>query len=115
MAPQIDAEKEHFGKLRVDTLREITVNKICTLIGRCELKDLVDLFFLRKRGFTVRDHFAEARQKEGGLDPAMISFILARTTIDKVPDYLLEPLDLDEFRTFVRNLQLELAELAFPQ
>ena len=52
----------------MDTLREIGVNKICTLIGRCELKDLVDVFFLSKRGFTVRDHFAEARQKEGGLD-----------------------------------------------
>ena len=115
MTPQIDVEKTHFGKLRVDTLREITVNKICTLIGRCELKDLVDLFFLNKRGFTVRDHFAEARRKEGGLDPAMISFILARTVIDKAPDYVIEPLDLVDFRAFVRGLQLELAELAFPQ
>ena len=115
MAPQLDPEKNKFGKLRVDTLREITVNKICTLIGRCEVKDLVDLFFLSRRGFTVREHFAEARQKEGGLDPAMISFILARTAISKVPDYVLEPLDLNELRTFVHALQLELAELAFPK
>ena len=101
MAPQLDPEKNKFGKLRVDTLREI--------------KDLVDLFFLSRRGFTVREHFAEARQKEGGLDPAMISFILARTAISKVPDYVLEPLDLNELRTFVHALQLELAELAFPK
>ena len=115
MAPQIDAEKERFGNLRVDTLREITINKICTLIGRCEVKDLVDLFFLNKRGFTVRDHLTAAHQKEGGLDPAMISFILARTIIDKVPDYVLEPLDVNEFKEFVRKLQIELAEMAFPQ
>jgi hypothetical protein len=115
MVPQLDPEKNKFGKLRVDTLREITVNKICTLIGRCEVKDLVDLFFLSKRGFTVRDHFAEAHQKEGGLDPAMISFILARTTIEKTPDYVLEPLDLNELRAFVQGLQLELADLAFPK
>jgi hypothetical protein len=80
-----------------------------------ESKDLVDLFFLSKRGFTVRDHFETARQKEGGLDPAMSSFILARTSIDKVPDYVLEPLDLEELRSFVRHLQFELAELAYPQ
>ena len=114
MVPQLDPEKNRFGKLRVDTLREITVNKICTLIGRCEVKDLVDLFFLSRRGFTVREHFAEARQKEGGLDPAIISFILARTTISKVPDYVLEPLDLNELVTFVHDLQLELADLAYP-
>jgi len=115
MVPQIDAVKNQFGKFRVDTLREITVNKICTLIGRCEIKDLVDLFFLSKRGFTVRDHLTEACQKEGGLDPAMISFILAKTAIDKVPDYVLEPLDLNELRAFIHDLQLELAGLAFPQ
>ena len=115
MTPQIDVQKEHFGRLRVDTLREITVNKICTLVGRCEIKDLVDLFFLGKRGYAVRDHLAEARRKEGGLDPAMLSFILARTIVDKVPDYVLEPIDLEELRTFVRNLQREFAELAYPQ
>jgi hypothetical protein len=114
MVPQIDADKAQFGKLRVDTLREITANKICTLIGRCELKDLVDLFFLNKRGFKVRDHFATAHQKEGGLDPAMISFILSRTTIDKVPDYVIEPLTLGELQTFVRELQREMALLAYP-
>ncbi len=114
MSPQIDAEKERFGKVRVDTLREIAVNKICTLVGRCELKDLVDLFFLSKRGFLVREHLDEARRKEGGLDPAMLSFILARTTVDQVPDYVLEALDLDDLRNFVRNLQREFAELAYP-
>lgn len=113
-SPQIDTEKERFGKVRVDTLREIAVNKICTLVGRCELKDLVDLFFLSKRGFLVREHLDEARRKEGGLDPAMLSFILARTTVDQVPDYVLEALDLDELRIFVRNLQREFAELAYP-
>lgn len=112
--PQIDVEKNQFGKLRVDTLREMTVNKICTLVGRCELKDLVDLFFLSKHGFTVKEHFAEARRKESGIDPAMISFLLARTAIDKVPDYVLEPLALEELETFVRKLQIEMAELAFP-
>jgi hypothetical protein len=32
--PQIDPRKEQFGQIRVDTLREIAVNKVCTLISR---------------------------------------------------------------------------------
>jgi len=31
----------------------MTVNKVCSLIGRCEVKAIVDLLFLSKRGFTV--------------------------------------------------------------
>jgi hypothetical protein len=113
--PQIDSEKARFGQLRVDTLREIMVNKICTLIGRCEIKDLVDLFFLAKRGFVVWDYLQEARRKEGGLDPAMISFILARTRIDAIPDYILEPVSAEELVAFVRDLQRRLSEMAFPE
>jgi len=30
----------------VDTLHEILLNKICTLVSRCEVKDLLDLYFL---------------------------------------------------------------------
>ncbi|HET6383697.1 MAG TPA: nucleotidyl transferase AbiEii/AbiGii toxin family protein [Armatimonadota bacterium] len=115
MVPQIDPEKERFDNLRVDTLREIMANKICTVIGRCEMKDLIDLFFLHRHGFDVRDHIAEANLKEGGLDPAMMSFILSQVVIDRVPDYLIAPLDLEDLRSFVRGLQIELAELAYPQ
>lgn len=112
--PQVDPEKERFGTIRVDTLREITVNKVCTLIGRCELKDLLDLYFLDKRGLTVAGHLEAAATKEAGLDPAMISYLLAGVDIEEPPDYLLEPLDLDDFRSFVERLRTALADEAFP-
>jgi len=113
-APQVDSQKERIGKLRVDTLREIMVNKICTLIGRCEVKDVVDLYFLEKRGFRVADHFETAKQKEGGLDPAMLSFILARMPIERVPDYVLEPLEIEDLRAFVDSLRQLFADMAYP-
>jgi hypothetical protein len=37
--PQLDSRKEAFGIIRVDTLREIIANKLCTLVGRTELKE----------------------------------------------------------------------------
>lgn len=44
--PQIDEKKNEFDGVRVDTIREIMVNKICALIHRCELKDVLDLYYL---------------------------------------------------------------------
>lgn len=111
---QIDPEKESFDRIRVDTLREITVNKVCTLVARCELKDLIDLYFLEKRGFTVADHLEAARTKEAALDPAMVSYLLSEVEIGDAPAYLLEPIDLDDLRAFIERLRTTLANEAFP-
>jgi hypothetical protein len=113
--PQIDPQKEQFGPIRVDTLREIMVNKICTLVGRTEIKDLVDLYFLSGRGWHVADHLQAARTKEGGLNPAMISYLLADVHVDRVPDYLLEPVEPQALEQFIRELQKTMASLAFPK
>lgn len=112
--PQIDDEKELFGNIRVDTLREIAVNKVTTLISRCELKDLIGLYFLRGAGYEVVGLFGEAQKKEGGLEPAMISFLLSQVSVECPPDYLIAPLDLDELRQFVADLQTTMGESSFP-
>lgn len=113
--PQVDIQKEQHGAIRVDTLREIMVNKVCTLIGRTEIKDLVDLYFLARRGLKVVDYLADAQRKEGGLDPAMISFLLAEVRVEQAPDYLLQPVDVADLNRFIRELQLALAAVAFPK
>jgi predicted nucleotidyltransferase component of viral defense system len=59
--PQLDSRKEAFGDIRVDTLREIIANKLCTLVGRTELKDLIDLYFLEKRGYDLMTHLPDAQ------------------------------------------------------
>lgn len=112
--PQVDVQKSAFGQVRVDTLREILVNKICTLIHRCEMKDLVDLYFLQREGYRILEHFETAREKEGGLEPAMIAFLLSQVKVE-VPEYLLAPIDEADFAAFVRDLQRQFAELSFPK
>ena len=112
--PQLDEKKNDFDGVRVDTIREIMVNKICALIHRCELKDVLDLYYLQRKGYSVRDYLKETKRKEAGLDPAMISFLLSRLKIDIDPDYLLAPLDLADFRRFVDELRKEMAQVSFP-
>lgn len=113
--PQVDTAKNRFGTIRVDTLHEILLNKICTLLSRCEIKDLLDLYFLDRQGLRVEDHLEDARRKDGGLDPATMSHILANLKVAELPEYLEEPLAVDELRAYLERLRVKFAELAFPR
>lgn len=113
-SPQVDAEKPWVDGVRIDTAHEIMINKITTLISRCELKDIVDLFFLEKNGYRVEDDFEEARRKDGGLDPAMVSMLLNSLEVTELPDYLIKPMTLSDLRTFIDSLKRRMALIAYP-
>jgi hypothetical protein len=80
-APMIEAEKSKFGSVRVDTLREIAANKICTLMSRSEIKDVVDLRALLEAGADLERALDDAQKKEAGADPATLAWILGELTI----------------------------------
>lgn len=99
-APAIDTSKRQFGAIRVDTLREIAANKICTILGRSQIKDLVDLQTIMAGGIDLETVLDDARRKDGGVDPASLAWILDQLTIS--PDARLpggvDPRALDAFR-----------------
>ncbi|MFZ5468844.1 MAG: nucleotidyl transferase AbiEii/AbiGii toxin family protein [Myxococcota bacterium] len=107
-APMVDSEKQSFGAIRVDTLREIAANKICTLLSRSEPKDLVDLAFLIRSGIDLRRAFEDAQKKDRGAEPATLAWILDQVTISpraRLPGGI-DPVDLDAFRVdLVRRLR----------
>lgn len=80
-APSVDPAKATFGTVRVDTLREIAANKICTLLSRSEIKDLVDMEALVNAGVDLDQAFADARKKDGGADPATLAWVLDQISI----------------------------------
>jgi hypothetical protein len=113
-APAIDPEKAAFGPIRVDTLREIAANKICTLIGRSEIKDFVDLQQLLASGIELEAACDDAQRKDRGADPATLAWVLNQVTIG--PTALLpgevDPVGLSAFRG---ELVKKLRELAMRQ
>lgn len=113
--PQLFEKKNSFGPILVDTLEEIGINKICTLLGRGEIKDVIDLYFLAREGFDVVARLPDASRKEGGIDPGMIAFLLSGIRIASLPDYLLRKVSVEELNAFVVRLQTELAALSFPE
>lgn len=111
---QVDKEKKSFGAITVDTPYEIGVNKICTLLGRTEIKDIIDLFFLVKNGFDVKANIDKAKLKDGGVEPAILSYLLSQFRISKLPDYMIEKVSVEELDAFIDDLKKIMAELAYP-
>ncbi len=106
----VDPHKAQFGAIRVDTLREIAANKICTLLGRSEIKDLVDLERLVREGIDLHQAFADARRKDRGAEPDTLGWVLDQMRI--APNARLpagvDPVSLERFRAdFVKMLRSE--------
>jgi hypothetical protein len=80
-AQMIEPTKVDFGAVRVDTLRDIAANKVCTLVGRSEIKDLVDFEQLVSAGIDIETAFADAQRKDAGADPASVAWVINQITI----------------------------------
>jgi len=73
--PRLSPPEQH-GGLRVDTMMEIAANKLCTLVGRSEIRDLIDLVALLDAGIDLQQALLGAQRKEGGVDAAILAWLL---------------------------------------
>lgn len=78
--PQI-ADKRAFGRVRVDAPSEIAANKLCALLDRFEVRDLVDLRLLLDTGLRLEDVLADAQRKHAGADPPTLAWVLSQSRI----------------------------------
>jgi hypothetical protein len=111
-APQI-ADKRAFGRVRVDAPSEIAANKLCALLDRFEVRDLVDLRLLLGTGLKLPDIVADAQQKHAGADPPTLAWMLSQSRIAPtapIPGGLTFG-EIDAFRT---ELIATLTRMALP-
>lgn len=112
-APDVDPAVEQRGDIRLHSLREIAANKVCALLGRGEIRDLVDLRAILQRGFDLQSVLADAAQKDGGVSAATLAWLLAELRIGaeaKIPGGI-DAAELDRFRV---ELVQRLRRLALP-
>jgi hypothetical protein len=98
-APMLEAPYPLPDGIRSLSLRDQRANKIVTLLGRSELRDLVDLFFLELAGWPLLDGLDDAAVKDSGLDLAWLAWAVRQIDIRILPG-LLVPVDLEELRAF---------------
>jgi hypothetical protein len=80
-AHQVVVDKPMVGAVRVDPPEEILANKLCALLGRAEIRDLVDVRALEKTGLSIEQALEAGRLKDGGLTPGQLGWVLSQIKI----------------------------------
>jgi len=65
-SPQLHADKLQRDNLVIDPPDEILANKLAAIAGRTEERDLVDVMFLERAGYSVEAALPVALEKDGG-------------------------------------------------
>jgi predicted nucleotidyltransferase component of viral defense system len=106
--PRVDDPPRRFGAIRVDSPREIAANKIDAILGRSEIRDLVDLMALLGAGEDLDRAVRDAVRKDAGADPATLAWVLDQISISpsaRLPGGA-DPAAVDAFRRdLVRRLR----------
>jgi len=114
VVPQISEKKNRFEGIIVDTLEDITANKVCTVISRAEIKDYIDIYFLGRAGYPLENYIKLAQQKDAGVSQAMLAFLLSEVRLSKVPDFMIAPISLEDLQEYFQSLARKLAVESFP-
>ena len=111
---QIIPDKPVIGIVRIDPPEEILANKLCALLGRAEIRDLIDVRALEISGYSVESALPAAASKDAGLTPGQLSWVLSQITLG---DDLIPPggLSVQELRIYLDDLVARLIRLAFPK
>lgn len=111
--PQLCPDKPQHGEIRVDPPQEILANKLCALLSRSEIRDLVDVLSLDRAGFPIEEAVPWATRKDAGFTPAQLAWVLSEIDVGEdatVPgDW-----DVSEVRAGLTQLAARLTRLAFP-
>ena len=99
----------------MDTLEEITANKICTVISRVEIEDYVALYFLGQAGFPLEKYIELAQRKDAGVSQAMLAYLLSEFRLSKVPDFMIAPITAKDLQEYFQSLASKLAVKPFPR
>jgi hypothetical protein len=114
-APAIGQPLVLANGLAIDSLEDIAANKLCAILGRAEVRDYVDLFFLARRGVDLVALVAAAQRKDGAADPATLAFVLSEVRVQRPPTGLSTPVSVAELQAFIDDLRQRLARAAFPR
>ena len=104
------------GPWLIDSLDNITLNKVSAIQGRLDVKDYVDLYLLLKDDPSrILALLAQAAQKDASIEPFLWSRLIGDVETFRVLPRMVVPLQLPELVAFYRTLRrLILASLKPP-
>jgi hypothetical protein len=110
---QVFPDKPVIAGIRVDPAEEIMANKLCTLLARAEIRDLVDLRALEGAGLGIEDALHAGARKDRGLTPAQLAWVLSEIRFGDDAQ-LPGGVAVSDLREYLRGLIDRLSRLALP-
>lgn len=105
-------EFEEFPSLKIDSLADIAANKLLALFGRANLRDFVDVFFLKREKLGKEELMGMARRKDPGFDTYWLGASMERINefASDSPEMLLlfKPCTFDELQGFYNEWRREI-------
>lgn len=104
-----------YPKLNVDSLIDISTNKLLALFGRATLRDFIDVYFLiKQKHFTAKELVLGAKDKDPGFDLYWLGVALERintfTNDSSEMLLLLEKVDFKEMLSFFNQWREEITK-----
>jgi len=85
----------------VDTPHQLLVNKLCALLSRSELRDLVDVRVLLGRGGDLQRALEDCPRQDAGFSPLTFGWSMRGFQLDRLAAALgWPPQDIDELKRF---------------
>jgi hypothetical protein len=101
--------------VQVDSPHEIFVNKLCALLGRAEVRDLIDVRVLLDAGFDLGRALDDAPKKDAGFSPLTLAWVLEQQALEpKARAYGLDDTEVSALVAFRDRLSELVLERARP-
>lgn len=116
VAPIEPAVRVHLDGVEfdMDSRHEILVNKLNAVLGRTELRDLVDIHALLTAGGDLEAALHDAPAKDSGFSPLTLAWLLDQLPVRDMARSLNMEQGVDELDAFRQHLILRLTALAAP-
>lgn len=112
-SPDLEAASLVEG-IAVESLADLRAAKLTCVLSRSEPRDLVDLLFLDRAGYPPERDLGLALQKDAGIDPAILAWLLGQFPVRPLP-MMLAPLTEGELLRFRDELRERMRALAVPR
>ncbi len=97
----------------VESLTDLRASKLTCILSRSEPRDLVDLLFLDRAGYPPEKDLGLAIQKDAGIDPGVLAWLLGQFPTSPLPE-MLEPLSTKELEDYRVALAERLRRTSMP-
>jgi nucleotidyltransferase AbiEii toxin of type IV toxin-antitoxin system len=97
----------------VQSLLDLRASKLTCLLSRAEPRDLVDVLFLERSGYPPEHDLPLAIQKDTGMDPGILAWLLRDFPVQPLPEMLV-PLSTEELSSYRDELAERLRKLSLP-